>query len=91
MNARQQTSCGQAHLSAAWRLRFQHAPRREYAEACPAPQVRDEYRTDWDAGRGGYGNIVKEELSARQVAVVQNMDLYAEGQGEDGMDVDAAA
>ena len=54
-------------------------------------QVRDEYRTDWDAGRGGYGNIVKEELSARQVAVVQNMDLYAEGQGEDGMDLDAAA
>lgn len=56
-------------------------------------QVRDEYRTDWDAGRGGYGNIVKTELVARQDAVKQQMSMYAEGQQEGGeaMDEDAAA
>jgi hypothetical protein len=26
------------------------------------PQVRDEYRTDFDAGRGGYGQIMKTKL-----------------------------
>ena len=46
-------------------------------------QVRDEYRTDWDAGRGGYGNIVKQELAARQEAIKGNMEMYAEGQGEE--------
>ena len=25
-------------------------------------QVRDEYRTDFDGGRGGYGQIVKQKL-----------------------------
>ena len=25
-------------------------------------QVRDEYRTDYDAGRGGYGMIMKQKL-----------------------------
>ena len=25
-------------------------------------QVRDEYRTDFDGGRGGYGMIVKQKL-----------------------------
>jgi len=56
-------------------------------------QVRDEYRTDWDAGRGGYGNIVKQELTARQAAVAEQMGLYAEGQGDEGgaMDADEVA
>ena len=48
-----------------------------------ASQVRDEYRTDWDAGRGGYGNIVKQELAVRQEAIKGNMEMYAEGQGEE--------
>ena len=25
-------------------------------------QVRDEYRTDYDSGRGGYGKLVKQKL-----------------------------
>ena len=48
--------------------------------------MRDEYRTDWDAGRGGYGNIVKQELAIRQ----ERMGMYAEGQQEDGQPEDAA-
>lgn len=43
-------------------------------------QVRDEYRTDWDAGRGGYGNIVKQELTRRQEAITANMGMYEQGQ-----------
>ena len=27
-------------------------------------QVRDEYRTDFDSGRGGYGKIVQQKLEA---------------------------
>ena len=55
--------------------------------ACQTPlswerQVRDEYRTDWDAGRGGYGNIVKQELAARQDAIKVQMGMYAAGQGD---------
>ena len=46
-------------------------------------QVRDEYRTDWDAGRGGYGNIVKQELARRQEAINANMGMYEQGQGAD--------
>ncbi len=59
------------------------------ARACGRAQVRDEYRTDWDAGRGGYGNIVKQELTARQAAVAEQMGLYAEGQGDEGSAMDA--
>ena len=50
----------------------------------PDLQVRDEYRTDWDAGRGGYGNIVKQELARRQEAIDTNMGMYEAGQDEDG-------
>ncbi len=28
-------------------------------------QVRDEYRTDFDSGRGGYGKIVQQKLGRR--------------------------
>ena len=51
-------------------------------------QVRDEYRTDWDAGRGGYGNIVKQELAIRQETIKAQMGMYAEGQQEDGQPED---
>ena len=47
-------------------------------------QVRDEYRTDWDAGRGGYGNIVKQELARRQDAINANMGMYEQGQDDEG-------
>ena len=36
-------------------------------------QVRDEYRMDYDAGRGGYGTILQQELAARQ----SMMAMYA--------------
>lgn len=59
----------------------------------PVIQVRDEYRTDWDAGRGGYGNIVKQELTSRQMVIKEQMSMYAEGQieGGEGVKDDAAA
>ena len=61
--------------------------------SCGVAQVRDEYRTDWDAGRGGYGNIVKQELTSRQAAVAEQMGMYEEGQGgeEAPMNVDSDA
>lgn len=52
-------------------------------------QVRDEYRTDWDAGRGGYGNIVKQELAIRQETIKAQMGMYAEGQQEEAEPEDA--
>lgn len=46
-------------------------------------QVRDEYRTDFDAGRGGFGNIVKNELMTRQQEMQLRMNEYAEGQEDE--------
>ena len=43
-------------------------------------QVRDEYRTDYDNGRGGYGNIMRSELESRQQTMQDQMGMYAEGQ-----------
>lgn len=48
-----------------------------------ALQVRDEYRTDYDAGRGGYGNILKQELEAKESLASYNMSMYNEGQDEE--------
>ena len=53
-------------------------------------QVRDEYRTDWDAGRGGYGNIVKQELAKRQEAISANMGMYEQGQEAEAGEGDIA-
>lgn len=33
--------------------------------------MRDEYRTEFDAGRGGYGAIYKEEMSKRSAALAE--------------------
>ena len=38
-------------------------------------QVRDEHRTDFDQGRGGYGKLMWEEIEARQNAAVGQMDI----------------
>ena len=35
---------------------------RQYGRGKSGGQVRDEYRTDYDAGRGGYGQIVRQKL-----------------------------
>jgi len=39
---------------------------RQYGRGKSGGQVRDEYRTDYDAGRGGYGKIVLSELDSQQ-------------------------
>ena len=46
-------------------------------------QVRDEYRTDFDEGRGGYGNIVKAQLTQRQQEMLIQMQEYEAGQDDD--------
>ncbi len=33
-------------------------------------QVRDEHRTDYDQGRGGYGQLMWQEIETRQMAAV---------------------
>lgn len=33
------------------------------------PQVRDEYRTDYDVGRGGFGKIVQMQKANHQPAI----------------------
>ena len=45
-------------------------------------QVRDEYRVDYDEGRGGYGNIVKAQLTQRQKEMVAQMQEYEAGQDD---------
>jgi len=37
---------------------------RQYGRGKSGGQVRDEYRTDFDSGRGGYGKIVQQKLEA---------------------------
>jgi len=40
-------------------------------------QVRDEHRTDYDQGRGGYGQLMWQEIEQRQVAAVGQADIDA--------------
>lgn len=47
-------------------------------------QVRDEYRIDYDEGRGGYGNIVKAQVTQRQQEMLSQMQEYEAGQDEEG-------
>eukprot|EP00884_Botryococcus_braunii_P006551 jgi/Botrbrau1/15898/Bobra.40_1s0080.1 len=56
---------------------------RQFGRGRSGGQVRDEYRTDYDEGRGGFGNIVKQELASRQQQVAQQMGMYSEGQDMD--------
>jgi len=39
---------------------------RQFGRGRSGGQVRDEYRMDYDQGRGGYGTILKNEISSRQ-------------------------
>ena len=48
---------------------------RQFGRGKSGGQVRDEFRTDYDAGRGGYGKLIKTELEA-----------LADGDGEKGAD-----
>lgn len=42
---------------------------RQWGRGRSGGQVRDEYRTDYDAGRGGYGKLVQKELEAQRQLV----------------------
>ena len=44
--------------------------------------MRDEYRVDFDEGRGGFGQIVREEMRRHQAESVRQMDEYNLGQDE---------
>lgn len=37
---------------------------RQYGRGLSGGQVRDEYRVEYDSGRGGFGEIVKQQLVA---------------------------
>jgi nuclear cap-binding protein subunit 2 len=39
---------------------------RQYGRGKSGGQVRDEYRTDYDVGRGGYGKLVGEGIKEKQ-------------------------
>ncbi|KAJ7558536.1 hypothetical protein O6H91_04G044700 [Diphasiastrum complanatum] len=40
---------------------------RQWGRGRSGGQVRDEYRTDYDPGRGGYGKLVQKELESRRL------------------------
>ncbi|XP_048439929.1 nuclear cap-binding protein subunit 2 isoform X1 [Pyrus x bretschneideri] len=42
---------------------------RQWGRGRSGGQVRDEYRTDYDPGRGGYGKLVQQELEAQRTLV----------------------
>ena len=54
---------------------------RQFGRGRSGGQVRDEYRTDYDAGRGGYGTVVKQEMAARQAAAATAAGYYG-GDGD---------
>lgn len=62
---------------------------RQFGRGRSGGQVRDEYRMDYDAGRGGYGTVLRNELQARQ-QLLQMMGggIGDGGEGDDGMGLD---
>lgn len=57
---------------------------RQFGRGRSGGQVRDEYRMDYDAGRGGYGIVLRNELQARQ-QLLQMMGGGEGAEGDDGM------
>ncbi|KAK2147393.1 hypothetical protein LSH36_555g02017 [Paralvinella palmiformis] len=45
-----------------WDVGFKEG--RQYGRGKSGGQVRDEYRTDYDSGRGGYGKIIQQKIPA---------------------------
>ncbi|DBA86211.1 hypothetical protein WJX77_005555 [Trebouxia sp. C0004] len=43
---------------------------RQFGRGRSGGQVRDEHRTDYDQGRGGYGQLMWQEIETRQMAAV---------------------
>ncbi|KAK9811608.1 hypothetical protein WJX72_006876 [[Myrmecia] bisecta] len=60
---------------------------RQYGRGKSGGQVRDEYRLDYDSGRGGYGKIFSKEMLERQAAMQAQMGQYADGM-QDAADLD---
>ncbi|KAH7296301.1 hypothetical protein KP509_26G018400 [Ceratopteris richardii] len=56
---------------------------RQWGRGRSGGQVRDEYRTDYDPGRGGYGKIVQRELESRRQLVdyAGNLGTYYNSSG----------
>ncbi|KAK2075726.1 Nuclear cap-binding protein subunit 2 [Prototheca wickerhamii] len=52
---------------------------RQFGRGRSGGQVRDEYRMDYDAGRGGYGTVLRNELATRQ----QMLSALSGGMDED--------
>ncbi|XP_075236038.1 cap binding protein 20 isoform X2 [Lycorma delicatula] len=40
---------------------------RQYGRGKSGGQVRDEYRTDFDSGRGGYGKIIQQKIAPPEI------------------------
>lgn len=53
---------------------------RQFGRGRSGGQVRDEYRMDYDSGRGGYGNLLRGELIARQnLMAMMGNEMEAKG------------
>ena len=58
------------HRNPAIITRNTHHPQINCTASSVAMQVRDEHRTDYDQGRGGYGQLMWQEIETRQMAAV---------------------
>lgn len=52
---------------------------RQFGRGRSGGQVRDEYRMDYDAGRGGYGTILQQELQQRKQLLSQQLNEGMDG------------
>ncbi|XP_061454184.1 nuclear cap-binding protein subunit 2-like isoform X1 [Rhineura floridana] len=50
-----------------WDVGFKEG--RQYGRGRTGGQVQDEYRTDYDVGRGGFGKIVQQQKKAQQTGI----------------------
>lgn len=53
---------------------------RQFGRGRSGGQVRDEYRMDFDDGRGGYGQIFRQELETRRAAIQHQQRQLSQGQ-----------
>ncbi|KYQ93753.1 RNA-binding region RNP-1 domain-containing protein [Tieghemostelium lacteum] len=57
---------------------------RQYGRGASGGQVRDEYRTDYDAGRGGYGKQTRQADPYDLAAVYHDYDSQSQGLSNQG-------
>lgn len=58
---------------------------RQWGRGRSGGQVRDEYRTDYDPGRGGYGKLVQKELEVRRLADYSSPEMLMAPPGHFGV------